>query len=237
MISIAVCDDNSVECLNISNRIHALLLERRVEHTIKEFFDGLDLIESNYSFDFIFLDIKMKTDGLKTADLLRKRIKQFILIFITSYQEYVYEAFDVEAFAYILKPVDDKKLSQTLQRAVDKATNHQEGFIVINKNRQTIKVDLIDVIYFEISGRVITIHCNNYTIEYYEQIKNLEQKISRQDFFRCHKSYIINLNYVKKFNKNEIIMDNGDRVLLSKRKYDEFTKTFLVYIKKEGGIL
>jgi len=237
MIFIAVCDDNYVECFSISNRIHALLLERGVEHTIKEFFDGLELIESNCSFDFIFLDIEMKTNGLKTADLLRKRMKQFILIFITSYQEYVYEAFDVEAFAYILKPIDDKKLLKALQRAVDKSANHQESYIVINKNRQTIKVILMEVIYFEIRGRVITIHCKNNIIEYYEQIKNLEQKISGQDFFRCHKSYIVNLNYVEKFNKNEIIMDNGDRVLLSKRKFDEFTKTFLAYIKKEGGIL
>jgi len=77
----------------------------------------------------------------------------------------------------------------------------------------------------------------NITDKQLNYVKNLEQKISGQDFFRCHKSYITNLNYVEKFNKNEIIMDNGDRVLLSKRKYDEFTKTFLAYIKKEGGIL
>ncbi len=237
MISIAVCDDNTIECFAIANKIRTLLLETGIEHTMKEFFDGSELLKSNCSFDIVFLDIKMKTDGLKTAELLRNRLKQFILIFITSYQEYVYQAFDVEAFNYILKPLDDDKLKRTLKRAIDKSAVHQENFIVINKSRQLIKINLNDVIYFEIRGRVIAIHGKNNITEYYEPIKTLEQKIYGQDFFRCHKSYLINLKYVEKFKKNEIIMDNGDKVLLSKRRYEEFTKRFLSYMKKESGIL
>lgn len=237
MISIAVCDDNTIECLSISKKIHANLIETGIKHNIIEFFDGSELLDSNCSFDFIFLDINMKTDGLKTADLLRKRLKNFILIFITSYQEYVYEAFDVEAFDYILKPIDDEKLSRTLQRAVKKIIQHHDDFIVIYKNRQAIKVNLIDVVYFEIRGRVITVHCKNNIIEYYEKIKILEQKILEHGFFRCHKSYLINLKYVKKFNKNEIIFDNGEKVLMSKRRYEDFSIAFLSYMKKEGGIL
>ncbi|MHC1723294.1 MAG: LytR/AlgR family response regulator transcription factor [Aminipila sp.] len=238
MISIAVCDDNTIECLSISNKIHDFLLQTGVEHTILEFFDGAELLESNNSFDIVFLDIKMKKmNGLKTAELLRKKIKHFILVFVTSYQEYVYQAFDVEAFNYILKPINNNKLAKTLERAIAKNANQRDNFIIINKNREIIKINLADVIYFEIQGRVINVHYNNIIVQYYERLNTLEQKLYGQHFFRCHKSYLINLQYVEKFNKTEISMDNGDTVLLSKRRYDEFSKKFLSYMKKEGGMI
>lgn len=238
MISIAVCDDNTIECLSISNKIHDFLLQTGVEHMILEFFDGSELLESNNSFDIVFLDIKMKKiDGLQTAELLRKKIKHYILIFVTSYQEYVYQAFDVEAFNYILKPINNHKLARTLERAIAKNANQRDNFIIINKNREIIKINLSDVIYFEIQGRVINVHYHNTTVQYYERLSTLEQKLYGQNFFRCHKSYLINLQYVEKFNKIEIGMDNGDTVLLSKRRYEEFTKKFLSYMKKEGGMI
>ncbi|WP_334074218.1 MULTISPECIES: LytTR family DNA-binding domain-containing protein [Paenibacillus] len=240
MLSIAICDDQAVECLELSKKVHAVLQEAGVAHSIKQFFAGSALLESACAFDLLFLDIKMEhLDGLTTAALMRKRSRPFLLVFITAYREHVYDAFDVEAFHYLIKPVDDGKLAKVLLAVVDKCSAEErgEGYIVVTRNREAIKLVLDDVIYFEISGRVIKAHCNQRVLEYYDQISALEEKLNRRSFFRCHKSYLIHLKHVMSFDKNEILMDNGDKVLLSKRRHKEFMEALLNYVKKEGGIL
>lgn len=238
MIYIAICEDNAVYGFSIKEMINRLLDEKAIEHTIDLFLSGTELLKSDSCFDIVFLDIKMSPiSGLETASLLRKKHPDFILIFITSYEEYIYEAFDVEAFNYILKPVDESRISAVLQHAVAKLDSNTESYIIISKNRQVIKVDLMQVIYFEVLGRIINIHFVDHVIEFYERISSLEHKIPQSSFFRCHNSYIINMKYITRFTKNEVIMDNLDVVPISKRRYDEFSKAVLNYMKKEGGII
>lgn len=240
MLSIAICDDQALDCLKFSGKVRDILQEAGVAHNIKQFLSGAALMESACSFDLVFLDIKMEQlDGLTTAALMRKRSRPFLLVFITAYREYVYDAFDVEAFHYLVKPVDDGKLAKVLLAAVDKCLNggREEGYMVVTRNREAIKLALDDVSYFEISGRVIKAHCSNRVVEYYDQISALEERLTGRSFFRCHKSYLIHLKHVVSFDKHEVLMDNGDRVLLSKRRYKEFTEALLKYLKKEGGMI
>ncbi len=238
MISIAVCDDDLLECCALAEKISTLLGFKQLEYDIRQYGSGEELMKAPIAFDLIFLDIRMKTmNGLEVAEELRRRGKPFILVFVTLSEDYVYEAFDVEAFHYLLKPIDHEKLAKVMNSAMTKLNVRQDGFIIVHKNRQKIKVALEDIIYLEITGRVTKIHCQDYEVEYYEQISTLEQKLKGQDFFRCHKSYLVHFKNVVSFDKHEIVLENGERVLMSKRRYQEFTKGMMRYLKKAGGIL
>ena len=70
-----------------------------------------------------------------------------------------------------------------------------------------------------------------------EQIHVLEQNLRNKGFFRCHKSYLINLKYVDVYNKQEVILDNGEQITIAKRRYAEFCREILAYMRKNGGIL
>lgn len=72
---------------------------------------------------------------------------------------------------------------------------------------------------------------------YYEQIGILEKQLRGKDFFRCHKSYLINLKHVEGYNRQEAILDNGERIMIAKRRYDGFCQEILAYMRKSGGIL
>lgn len=238
MLWVAVCDDEVMERCNIAGKIKKILKEMKIPCMIRQFCSGRELIQSSDNFDIIFLDIMMRDlDGMKTAHIFREKAFDKILIFISSSRKYVFEAYDVDAFWYLLKPVDEKKLKKVLQKAALKTENHSQEFIIISKERQKKKLFLDDIYYFEIRGRMIDVHGMDGIFTYYGQIGVLEKNLQEKGFFRCHKSYLINLKYVDVYNRQEVILDNGERIAIAKRRYEEFCKEILEYIRKNGGII
>ena len=247
MLSIAVCDDEILECISMTEKIKRILTELKVPHFIQEFNSGSGLIQAEGRFDLIFLDILMqKPDGMETAGILREKMPGSILIFITSSREYVFDAYEVEAFRYLVKPVEERKLQKVLESAVQKVmrnsrTNPRESMIVSSRGQKR-KLCLEDILYFEIMDRVITAHtCStahtfsgeSETITFYEKIGILEERLRGKDFFRTHKSYLVNLRHVEAYNRQEIFLDTGESVLLAKRRYEEFGKELLRLMKSE----
>ena len=176
-------------------------------------------------------------DGMKTAERIRQKDSCRLLIFISSSREYVFDSYDVEAFWYLVKPVETVKLKKVLQRAVLKTEAASHDFILVNRERKKQKIFLQDILYFEIRGRLIDIHKTGGVSDYYGKISILEEELREKGFFRCHKSYLIHLKYVKGYNRQEVILDNGEMIPVSKRRYEEFCKALLDYMKKSGGIL
>ena len=238
MLSIAVCDDEVIECCNMAKRIKDILEDMKIPCIIRQFRSGRELLQALESFDIVFLDIIMQDlDGMKTAQIFRRKAFDKILIFVSSSREYVFDAYDVEAFQYLLKPVDDKKLKNVLQKTVLKTEKRSQEFIIVSRERQKKKLFLDDIYYFEIKGRVVDVHGTEGIFTYYEQIGELENKLRDKGFFRCHKSYLINLKYVDVYNRQEVILENGEAIMIAKRRYEEFCQAVLRAMRENGGIL
>ncbi len=238
MLSIAVCDDEVIECCSMAGKIKEILEEMKIQCIIRQFRSGRELLQALESFDIVFLDIIMSDlDGMKTAQLFRGKAFDKILIFMSSSREFVFDAYDVEAFQYLLKPVDDKKLKNVLQKAVLKIESRSQEFISISRERQKDKLFLDDIYYFEIRGRIVDVHGAEGIFTFYEQIGELENKLRDKGFFRCHKSYLINLRYVDGYNRQDVILDNGEKIMIAKRRYEEFCREILKFMRENGGIL
>ena len=149
----------------------------------------------------------------------------------------MFEAYDVEAFQYLLKPVDDRKLKRVLQKAVLKTERRSQEFIVVSRERQKRKMFLDDIYYFEIKGREVDVHGAEDVFTYYERIGELEDKLGGKGFFRCHKSYLINLKYVDGYNRQEAVLENGEKIVIAKRRYDKFVQEVFKVMRENGGIL
>ncbi|MCM1124600.1 MAG: LytTR family DNA-binding domain-containing protein [Eubacterium sp.] len=236
MLTIAVCDDEIRECLHFSRQLGNILDNLNVPHMIKQYNNGKQLLQAVWEFDIIFLDIIMcDMDGMKTAELLRQNFPDKILIFISSSRQYVFDAFAVEAFEYLVKPIEDGKLLQVLQRYITRRNLPSDNYILISKDRSTRKLFLDDIRYFEIHGRLIEAHGIHPTFSWYEQIGILETMLSDKNFFRCHKSYLVNLKYVDVYNRQEATLDNGEKILIAKRRYEAFCTAILEYMRRNGG--
>ena len=119
MLSVAVCDDEVLDRCNMAKEIREILEETGIPFIVQQFSSGRELLNAIENFDMVFLDIMMcGINGMKTAQLLRDKAFDKILVFVSGSREYVFEAYDVEAFQYLVKPVDHLKLERVLQRAV-----------------------------------------------------------------------------------------------------------------------
>ncbi|KHD36319.1 transcriptional regulator [Clostridium acetobutylicum] len=234
MLKIAVCDDNDIEREEIVHIINKNLKYNQKDFTILRFEQAEQVLKSIIKFDLYFLDIKMeKMNGIELAKSIRKLSKDAVIIFVTSYKDYVFDAFDVRAFNYIIKPIDQERIKKILNEALTEFEK-QDRFIITKTISKSTKVFLRDITYIEAEKRKIKIHTTYDVIEYYNKISQLEDELREYNFFRCHKSYIVNLRYVKSYDNTSITLENNDKIYISKYRLNDFLKTFMYYLKGEA---
>jgi len=233
MIMIAVCDDETNQCSEIVNLINSVMDAHKKRFKISTFANGEKLILSPENFDIYFLDIKMNSiSGIEAAKNIRKVNNKAFIVFITGYKDYVFEAFDVRAFNYILKPINQKKFEEVLN-SVLLELDKEEKFIIAKTISKSTKIFLKDILYIEAYGRKLKIHTEFNVVEYYKKISEIEEELKDSSFFRCHKSFIVNLNYVQSYDNSSVILKNSEKVYMSRYRAGEFSKAFMYYLKGE----
>ena len=174
-------------------------------------------------------------DGFETARLLRARDRGEILIFLTGHRDMVYEAFKVNTFRYLLKPIQEEDLFEALDAAkqqLEKTDKRQEedASIIIHSNGVHTRIKVRDIIMAEVFDRTISLKCENGTFDYYGKLKELTEKTDEM-FFCPHRSFLINLAYVESYDAHKIRLKGGNIAILSKKKYPEFVKAYMKALK------
>ena len=236
MVKIAICDDEK----NIRAYLSALVKKQGIECEITEYATAGDYFADGVEHDILFLDIELEgpgqdMDGMEMARQIRgmEDTKQPIIIFITGYEKYVYDAFDVGAFQYLLKPVDEQKFAGVFRRAAEQAaayTGQDKKVLMIQYGGTGKTIPLRDIYYMESQNHKIAVHMKDGVPEYYARMSDLEEELQGQ-FCRVHKGYLINLSYVDEYNKTEVTLTNGDKLLISKYKYEDFVKAYLHFMQ------
>ena len=157
-MNIAVVDDEEI----IRQQIYGFIKKQEPDFNISDFNTGEELLAAGREYDFIFLDIQMEgISGIEAARNLRQRKVDAVLVFITGIKEYVFEAFDVSAFHYLLKPIEEKKFMEVLGRAaeeVEKRKGQKEQQIFIRTKNQGYTLNLSSILYIESRGKKVEIH-------------------------------------------------------------------------------
>ena len=241
MIKIAICDDEA----NIRAYLSSLIQAQDCPCEIAEYASAGDCLADNREIDLLFLDIELTTDrsgldGMALARKIRERAAgtQPVIIFVTGYERYVFDAFDVGAFQYLLKPVDEEKFAQVFSRAVAQigTTKEKPGRVLTLQSANTSRTVPLDSIYYiESSNHKVELHLKDGEFACYAKIGDLELELQDQ-FFRIHKGYLVNLSYVAGYSKRSVTLTNGERLLLSKYKYQDFVKAYLHFLKKGAGL-
>lgn len=237
VLKIAVCDDETVMTKEISQHIAAYMLEAGMSaYNVEAFSSGRSLLDSGGDFDLIFLDVRMEgLDGLETAKILRKRCGRSLLIFVTVLKECVFDAFEAEAFDYLLKPLDKGRFYRTMDRAVKALHRQTDKTVVIRRGGAREVVPLSRIVYCEVQGRKIYIHQHeNEIIDYYGKLEELEQRLDAR-FFKCHRSYLINLDYVRSCGAGQAVLSSGDAVPVSRLRERDLARALLRHMKERGG--
>jgi two-component system LytT family response regulator len=242
MIKAIIIDDEFNAIKNLKWEIENFCSDIEVCDTFTNPIEAISAI--NYlKPDCVFLDIEMpEMDGFQLLNQLSFR--DFDLIITTAYDNYAIRAFREHAIDYLLKPVDSEDLLETISRVRQKqkenslgeevkkiiekfTSNSQPKRLALPVVGKTIFVDMEDIIYCKSDGNYTEIHLINDQKEMLsKKLKHVEAQTD-SSFFRTHNSYLVNINYVKEFVKNEglyLVLKNGQTIPVSRAKKTDLLK-------------
>lgn len=181
--------------------------------------------------DTIILDIELKDmNGMEIAKEIRRTDANVKLFFVTGYEKYVFEGYEVGAVSYIMKPIDKTKLFQTLDK-VNVMCKESEQCLLVEESTQTKRIYLKDIMYIESMGHYCKIVTINESIQVRERISDLIEKTVAGKFFACHRSYHVNMAYVRRITKKDIILDDETVIPIARGKWEGVNKAFIGYYK------
>ncbi|MBO5412751.1 MAG: response regulator transcription factor [Clostridia bacterium] len=209
MLNFVLCDDSIPSLKRLSKMLESIFIKNNIEAEIGYLasnpHDALEYIRNN-KVDVLFLDINLNSNltGCDMANLVRKNNKNIYIIFLTGHLEYALLAYKYKTFDYLPKPIVDERLEETVLRLIEDINLETSQFIKINNNRTIINAN--DINYIKKDGMKLVFCTNKENYETYSSFSKFEPCLPG-NFVRCHKSYIVNINNVKKFNFNENIIE------------------------------
>lgn len=220
-MKIAICDDD----ISFTSKLEEIIKQESVNYGKKPgidvFFDGETLvksIEDGQSYSMIFLDIEMKRmNGITAARRIRQLDRYTLIIYISSYDDYLKELFEVEPFRFISKPLQLQKLKQYFGEAIRKIEG-LNNIYSYSYNKEEYTVPIKQIVYFESNKRLINIRLNDGTEQsFYGKLNNVEKEIQKinKHFIRIHQSFLVNYSYVKRMTYSEVVLEhNYDELVL-----------------------
>ncbi len=204
MLSIAICDDERESLDDIKGRIQQYMISHHPDSafSVKMFSSGEELFfdAHDHFYDILFLDVIMdRMNGIETAKKLVSLCPSSILIFVSSSAEYAVDAFDVNAFYYLTKPLDGSKFESMFEKCLKKIASLDLSYICLKTSDGFVKVCLKDIVYCMTSGHRIHITlANGETIVCYMKMSEFFDTVSHDKrFLQTHKSFCVNLDYIK----------------------------------------
>ena len=233
---LAIVDDEGVYRSQIANLIDSVCGREDVSCFL--YSDGSELIrsfESGFRLDAIFLDIEMKdVDGMTAAKKVREYSKDIPIIFLTSHTEMAMDGYEVEAFRFLSKPVNEVKLRETLADLEKKLKVDEK--IVLHKDGEEIINSVSDLIYVEASNNDVRFCFKGSAVELRMKFADALKKVDEvsADFYKIHRSYYVNLAHVKKLSANEVILDNKETLPVARSAASEAKAKLLEYIRRNS---
>lgn len=232
MIKIAICEDEKEQQELLKTYINQIFEALYIKYKLEIFNSGEELLE-NYQndTDVLLLDIQMgQINGMDTARKIRSIDDKVEIIFITSLIEYALEGYEVRAYRYLIKPVKYENLKENIINCI-KEVDIKNKYIIVKEQGNKIKLDINEITYVEVQKETITIHTLNEVYKTNGTMINIEKDIDCDRFFRCHKSFLVNLEHIKSIKQYTAILENSEEVPISRYRFKETKDKFFDLIE------
>lgn len=239
MFYIAICDDESCFRQSFQEYISNYLENHGISYRIDMFCSGEELFASGAAmikYTIVFLDINMNgMDGVVTAQRIRSISKEIFIVFVTAYFDYALEGYKVDATRYLVKDSNHNNFQNTVNECMDSIIEKMNYAIVKKKfefKEGPKEISLERVLYIESHLHRLFFHVMEeelkvYTL--YETLDEVEKKLRGNTFIRIHKSYLVNLKYIKDLSRYKAILYDGTELIIPKARYMCVKETFIAY--------
>ena len=233
MIQIAIVEDDRNYGKTLNRYIKKYEEESKIRFNVHNFEDGEDIVEDYKGiYDIILMDIEMKfMDGMTAAEEIRKVDSQVVIIFITNMPQYAMKGYAVEALDYVLKPINYYSFSQRIDRAISRMEKRKKKYLTITSKGAVQKIELSKLYYVEVQDHDLYYHTTEGVLSQRGTMKEVESALENENFFRCNKCYLVNLEHVERFEGASVVVGN-EEVQVSRSKKKEILETLNNYMNE-----
>lgn len=234
-MKIAICDDHEIQLDLINKYIKEWAIANEVDISIDKFKSGEEFLiewEDYEKYDIIFLDIEMSTiSGIELSNIIRKQNKTVDIVFATGIFKYALHGYKVGALQYLIKPIKKEDVATCLDSTKNriKDINNDSKYITIEMPKKSLKLNYETIEYCIMFSPYIDIHTNSDKITLRKKISDIEELLPKTSFIRCHRSYLVNIKYIKTVTKDNVILESGLKIPISRGKYNETNDAFINY--------
>lgn len=237
MLKIAICDDDQRICNSIEDILEDVNL---AGYSFDSFQDGRELLGyldiNDESYNLYFLDIEMPgMSGIELAKAIRAGDRNALIIFVTSYKEYVYDVFEVLPFRFLCKPLE----KEAVKKAVFDAAEHirrESAIFFFHIGHEKYQIPYKEIMYVEGAGRKVLLHTSDKVWEFYGRISKIADSLDRSLFVRIHGSYIVNMEQIRGIRTEEVELQNKKSLPVSRSYSAEVKRIHLEFLRQRGGV-
>lgn len=235
----AIVEDMAENTEILQNYLQRYGEETGTPMQITSFQNGMDFITDYHPvWDLILLDIEMPLmNGMETARKIRQLDPDVLIIFITCMAQYAIEGYSVRALDYILKPVHYYSFSSKLDQVREILASRQKKKILINTRNGQIRLSLEHLLYVEVQDHTLCYHTQQEPLYATgnQSLSRLAEELSDCGFARCHQAFLVNLQYVVRYDKNTVCLSSAT-LPMSRTYYKSFTQALLTSCSMEGNL-
>ena len=228
-MKIAICDDNIDFINTLSKLIKDYFFDKQLDVDLCTFHSGEELLNEEEIFDIVFLDVEMGSiNGIQVAEALKKRNSHTVIFIVTAHNQYLDVAMDLNVFRYLDKPIVENRLYKGLDKALEFINS--EVLTIVSEDKGIFKVALNEIMYIEVYRRNTKIVTTKETITTKLPLKYFKDKMTDLSFVIPHNSYIVNLNFVDRFERMSLTMRDGKVISIAQKKQPEIKRRFFSFI-------
>lgn len=229
MLRIAICEDNQKEQERLTAAIKDWAAVRKTQADILCYpsAEAFLIAWPDVFFDLAFLDIQMKDmNGIQLAEYIRRSDKNMLLVFVTSFTQYVLKGYDVAALHYLIKPLSTAKLLPVLDKAHMICRSRQNDFILVSEGSGQIKLPYGSIHYISMLSHTAEIHTDDKAYGLRKTAAELNDMLPAH-FVRCHRSYIVNLFKTDCVYRDSLILSDGTKLPVSRNNSKQVGDAFM----------
>lgn len=232
MFRIAVCDDTPEIRELLRGYFRDLSTETKLDLAVDAYADGAELLASDFlSYDLMILDVQMgEPDGIETARKIRAAGGDMAIIFFTNYVQYALDGYEVQAYRFLLKPLEYAQFATVVGGALRQIqAGRQSRLRVRGRNGETL-LPAEDVLYAETERGHVVLHTDKEgRVPSLMSMKELEAMLTSASFFRCHTAYLVNMREVRRVTQQDVVLRDGTVLPLSKHRRKEMKEALALY--------
>lgn len=231
---IVICEDNQAHADVLEDLVLGWARRHHVQVALARYQGAEEFLfhwTPENSFDLAFLDIDMggTMNGMELARRIRRQDQAMLIIFTTGLRDYVLRGYEVQAFRYLLKPIRERECWQALDNACKSVENRKSDAFIIVQDAQIIRIFQKEIMYFEMDNHHVNVKSTRGDFRYKARISDLEKQLSEPAFCRCHRSCIVHMLHVSTINREQVQLDNGKVLPVSRAKWPALNECFVHY--------